>query len=78
MVDFAYHNRQPLLATLKIATSRCPISSGSQYTFKISMLLNFTMEGEIIAIVSDCKLIAAIRTPQNLCKALANLNLPHF
>jgi hypothetical protein len=42
------------LATLKIATSRCPIFSGLQHTSKIYLLLDFIMEGEIIAIGSDC------------------------
>jgi hypothetical protein len=42
------------LATLKIATSRCPIFSGLQHTSKIYLLLDFIMEGEIMAIVTNC------------------------
>jgi len=48
------------LATLKSPTLRCPISSGVQHTSKIYLLLDFIMEGEIIAIVSDRRLIADI------------------
>ena len=46
---FSYPQNRPTL--------RCPISPGLQHASKIYLLLDFIMEGEIIATVSDCKLI---------------------
>jgi len=58
IVEVAHPNRDHFFSTLKITTSKCPISSGLQHTSKIYLLLDFIMEGEILAIVSDCRLIA--------------------
>ena len=52
-----YRNWHHFLAILKIATSRCPLSSKLKHTSKKRLFWDFIMEGEIIAIVSDSKLI---------------------
>jgi hypothetical protein len=51
-VNFNYSQNSP--------TSRGPISSGLQHTSKIYLLLDFIMKGEILSIVSDCRLSRVI------------------
>ena len=60
IVDPALHNWHHFLATLKIATSRCPIFSGLQPTSKIYLLSDFIMGCKIFIIVSAYVYIADI------------------
>jgi len=65
---FSYPQNSPAL--------RCLIFSGLQHTSKIYPLLDFILEGEILAIVTDCRLIAVIsniRTFEKLWIGSANL-----
>ena len=67
MSFFCYPQNNPSL--------RCPISSGVQPTSKIYLLMDFIMEGEILATVTECKLIDEIHKIKKLWISFTNPNL---
>jgi len=80
ILNFSYHKLCCFFGPLKIALFKMPISSDLHHTSKIYLLLDFIMEGEILAIVSDGRLIAVISNfgaSLKLWVEMANLFFPY-